>query len=391
LNVAVVAVVDAVVEVLESDGWKGWGIASPEQFVSWKCGMSRHRAHGLVRVAQRREELPACWALFAEGRLTEDAMVRIARRVPAAHDAQTAGLAAQLTIPQLTRLLSSLPPLDPPPGADERERQRRVQLHTHADGWGEGTFVLPPDEWAVLEAGLTAARDAELRDRKDLPVDAEVPDGEARTVDWADAMVRMASEACDALDSTFQRTGHRGQRHQVVLHRQVHDDGAIGPGRLHLGDYVADAIVRYLSCDADATEVRLRGTRLAGIQPAERAPNRRLRRYLEHRDGGCTFPLCTQRRWLHAHHLWHWEDGGPTVAWNLLCVCPLHHRQLHHGDITVDGDPEQGTIVFYDKWGQAIGPPDHGPHQVPTPSRPPKPTYQPPAGERLDLRWFAWS
>jgi hypothetical protein len=361
--------------------------------VSWKANVSHHRAQGFVAIARRRGELPACWGLFAEGRLTEDTMVRIAKRVPASSDEQMAGLAPWLTIPQLTKLLSALPPLAEPgaPKPYSAGRERSVRLQTHGDGWGELRALLPPDDWAVVEVALAAARDAELRDRKDLPVDAEVADGEARKVDWADAVVRMASEACDGLDAAFQRTGHRGQRHQVVLHRQVADDGTVGPGRFHLGGYVSDAIVRFLSCDADVTEITMHGQRLAGIHPAERAPNRRLRRYLEQRDGGCTFPLCLQRRWLHAHHLWHWEDGGPTTAWNLLCVCPRHHRQLHHGEITVEGDPEAGTIVFRDQWGQAIGPPDLGPHQVPPPTQPHELTYLPPTGERLDTRWFAWS
>lgn len=37
-----------------------------------------------MRIARRIDELPACWALFEARRLTEDAMVRIACRVPAA-------------------------------------------------------------------------------------------------------------------------------------------------------------------------------------------------------------------------------------------------------------------------------------------------------------------
>jgi hypothetical protein len=391
MNLEVVAIVEVIVELLVTGAWAGVGIGSPEHFVSWKAGMSKHRARGLVQIARRREEIPACFALFAEGRLSEDTMVRIARRVSTERDVQVAGLAPAMTIPQLSKLLSSLPPLADPDGPPPRERTRSVGLHTHGDGWGELSAQLPPDEWELVKTGLAAARDAVLRDRKDLPVDAEVAPGEARQVDWADAMVRMADEACDALDSEFQRTGRRGERNQVVLHRQVHGDGTLGQGRFHLGEYVSDALARYLSCDAQVVEVTYRGRRLAGINPAERTPNRRLRRYLEQRDGGCAHPLCMQRRWLHAHHLWHWEDGGPTVAWNLLCLCPLHHRAVHHGEITVEGDPEQGTIVFRDQWGQAIGPPPLGPQQVPPPTQPLELTYLPPTGERFETRWFAWN
>jgi hypothetical protein len=239
-------------------------------------------------------------------------------------------------------------------------------------------------------AGATAGRDAEFRDRADLPADAEVADVEARQISWADGLVRMASEATDALDATFQRTGYRGERHQVVLHHDLDAHGGYGPGQLHLGGHVTDALARYLACDAKVLVYLYRDGKLVGITPSERTPNRRQRRYLERRDGGCAHPLCGQRRWLHAHHLQHWEDGGPTIAANLVCLCPLHHRQLHHGDFTIHGDPEAGTLRFTDRHGRAIEPPRFGAHQLPPPANPTAPSYEAPSHERLDAQAFAW-
>jgi hypothetical protein len=34
-------------------------------------------------------------------------------------------------------------------------------------------------------------------------------------------------------------------------------------------------------------------------------------------------------RWLHAHHVVHWADGGPTDADNLILLCGYHHRLVH--------------------------------------------------------------
>ena len=200
----------------------------------------------------------------------------------------------------------------------------------------------------------------------------------------------MASEAADALDATFQRTGYRGERHQVVLHHDLDADGHYGPGQLHLGGHVTDAVARYLACDARVIVNLYRGGKLVGITPSERTPNRRLRRYLERRDGGCAHPLCGQRRWLHAHHLQHWEDGGPTIALNLVCLCPLHHRQLHHGDFTIHGDPEAGTLRFADRFGRAIEPPGFGADQLPPPANPNASSYEAPSHERLTAQAFAW-
>ncbi|HEX6239003.1 MAG TPA: DUF222 domain-containing protein, partial [Acidimicrobiales bacterium] len=145
VNAAVARLVAALRVLLVTDGWVGAGIRSPEHWVMWKAGVSRSRAEGLVRIARRAGELPACWALFTAGRLGEDAMARIARRVPACRDAEVAALAPQLLIPQLDRLLRSLP--EAPDGTDRpvAEPERVCQLRERPDGWLRGEFCLPPD------------------------------------------------------------------------------------------------------------------------------------------------------------------------------------------------------------------------------------------------------
>ena len=388
INLATVALVDAIAYVLDHDGWVGHGIESPEHWVTWKAGVGKHRAKGLVAIARRREELPACWALFRDGRLTEDAMARIAKRVPAAYDDQVARLAPDYLISQLTRTLNSLPPLEPPEPVPNRERYHRRS--TSADGWTQGEYCLPPDEAAAFNLGLDAARDAEYRDRNDLPDDAEVTDGQRRGIDLADALLRMASDATDALDAHLERTGVRGDRYQVVLHHHLDRDGRMGPGRLHLGAWLDAPTARYLACDAQVIAMAHRAGQLLGINPTERTANRRLRRYLEDRDGGCVDPACQQRRNLHAHHLQHWEDDGPTIPSNLVSLCRRHHRALHHGEWSISGDPEAGTLEFRDARGQPLQPPPLGADPLPPPS-PERLTYRQPYGGRLRAVELSWN
>ncbi|HEX6422813.1 MAG TPA: DUF222 domain-containing protein [Acidimicrobiales bacterium] len=357
VNAAVARLVAAVRVLLEADGWAGRGIRSPEHWLTWKAGISRARAEGLVCIARRAGDLPACWSLFEQGRLGEDAMVRIARRVPAARDAQVAALAPQLLIAQLDRLLRSLPDQPGGEGQSRPEPERMCRLRQRPDGWLRGEFCLPPDEAAVVDAGLTAARDAEFRDRSPEASEDDPADAGRRGVSWADGLVRMARVATDALDATLQRTGQPGDRHHVVLHHDVDPDGTLRPGQLELGAVVPDAIARYLACDATVQVYTYRLGRLVGIHPAQRTPNRALRHYLARRDQGCIRPVCTQRRWLHAHHITHWQDGGPTVAANLLLLCPYHHRALHTGEFRIVGDPEAGTLCFLDRFGRPIAPP----------------------------------
>jgi hypothetical protein len=390
MNLAVAELVATIRLLLDTDGWAGSGIRSPEHWVTWQAGMSSRRAGNLVRIARRVHELPACWGLVQAGRLTEDAMVRIARRVPAERDAEVAAWAPGMLISQLDRVLKACPDLpdpdqDPPPDPDARRRQLR--LDTRADGWGRGDFSLPPDEMALLRAGLERARDAEFRDRNGLDGDAEVTS--AGSVTWADALVRLASEGLDALDPTLARTGRRGERCKVVLHHDVDPHGSLGPGQLHLGSVIPDTVARYLSCDAEVLVASYRAGQLIGLHPTERTVSRHLRRVIERRDQGCAHPLCSQTRWLHVHHIVHWSNGGLTTPQNLLCLCPRHHRDLHHGDLSIEGDPDSGTLRFVDASGRPIEPPEHG---SPQPLRPGEPTpFTPPFGERLDGRWFSWN
>ena len=172
VNVAVARLVAAVRVLLDTDGWEGVGIQSPEHWLCWKAGVARPRAEGLVAIARRVAELPACWALFTAGRLGEDSMVRIARRVPPSRDAEVAALAPTLLIAQLDRLLRSLP--EQPDGSDRPPApvpERMLRLRDRHDGWLRGEFCLPPDEGAVFRLGVTAGRDAEFRDRNNLDDD----------------------------------------------------------------------------------------------------------------------------------------------------------------------------------------------------------------------------
>jgi hypothetical protein len=397
VNVAVARLVAAVQGLLDTDGWEGIGIQSPEHWLCWKAGISRPRAEGLVTIARRLRDLPECWAAFAAGRLGEDAMVRIARRVPTSRDTEVAALAPSLLIAQLDRLLRSLP--EEPGGTEPRpEPERMLRLHDGRDGWLRGRFCLPADEGALVRLGLTSARDAEFRDRNDLPdphPDADPdPDQAAgtRSVSWADGLVRLASEAADALDPTLRRTGQRGERNTVVLHIDVEPDGTLGPAQLDMGPVVPDPMARFLSCDAQIQVMAYRLGQLIGIHPTQRTPNRAMRRYLARRDQGCTHPLCTQRLWLHAHHIRYWEHGGPTEPHNLVLLCPRHHRALHLGQFSIEGDPEAGTLRFLDPFGHPIEPPppDPPPGTAP-PDGDPRSPYTPPLAERLTADTFAWN
>ena len=64
------------------------------------------------------------------------------------------------------------------------------------------------------------------------------------------------------------------------------------------------------------------GRKTRSIPPA-------IRRALKRRDGGCRFSVRTCQRFVDAHHIQHWADGGETKMDNLILLCRRHHRLLH--------------------------------------------------------------
>ena len=87
---------------------------------------------------------------------------------------------------------------------------------------------------------------------------------------------------------------------------------------------------------------------------------------------------------MHAHHLQHWEDGGPTELWNLALLCPLPHR-VHHRKLITIRDPGDDVTVT-DRSGRVLD----GSSVARPPNQPPPAgvPYVGPTGERAQWQWY---
>jgi predicted restriction endonuclease len=90
--------------------------------------------------------------------------------------------------------------------------------------------------------------------------------------------------------------------------------------------------VKRLACDASLVIVTEdeRGTPL-NVGRKQRVVSTPLRRAVLARDRHCTFPGCHRTRFVEAHHVHHWVEGGETSVDNLLLLCSYHHRLLPEG------------------------------------------------------------
>jgi len=93
--------------------------------------------------------------------------------------------------------------------------------------------------------------------------------------------------------------------------------------------------VRRLCCDGAVVPVIERDGRPLDVGRKQRAVSTGIRRALLARDRTCTFPGCHHERFLEAHHVHHWADGGETSLENLLLVCSHHHTLIHEGGFSV--------------------------------------------------------
>ncbi|AQT81369.1 hypothetical protein B1R94_22115 [Mycolicibacterium litorale] len=367
-------IVQIVAELDRDDLCGATGVRSMPALVAWKLGTSSANAHTITTVAHRIEEFPRCTAALCDGQLSLDQVGVIAARAGDGSDEHYAQLAAVATVSQLRTALK----LEPRPDSDPRPEPRRALTKSSTDSSTSWRITVPHDEAAIVEAALASHLDALITDwkREHDPAHTVVSEQRAPVPTAVDAFIRLVEAGWDA---EVARRPH-GQHTTVV----VHVDMATRAAALHLGPLLSDAERQYLTCDATCEVWFERAGQPLGAGRTTRTVNRRLRRALEHRDHCCVVPGCHATRGLHAHHIEHWEDGGPTELANLVLLCPFHHRAHHRGLITITGPAHRLTVT--DDTGQPLHPGSLAqPPQHPPPAVPPCPG---PTGERAHWWWY---
>ncbi|GAS99235.1 protein of unknown function DUF222/HNH endonuclease [Mycolicibacterium canariasense] len=339
------------------------GARSINALVAWKTGMSERNAEVMVAVAHRLDDFPRCAEGMREGKLSLDQVGVIAERAADGSDEHYAELALSATVSQL-RTAINFAPRPQPKGKPEPEPQITKTEH------GEYTtyrITLPRLDAAKLDAAVQSRHDALIAehaadDGTDFPT-------------RVDAFMSLVEAGWD----TDAAARPHGQHTTVIVHVDVDR-----PAALHLGPILTDQERNYLLCDATCEVWFERHGRPIGAGRSTRTISRRLRRALEHRDRHCVVPGCAASRGLHAHHIVHWEDGGPTDLDNLVLLCPRHHRMHHRGQITITGPAHQLAVTDTDGQPLHRGSLAHPP-TTPPPSVNP---YKGPTGERAQWWWY---
>ncbi|HKA86578.1 MAG TPA: DUF222 domain-containing protein [Haliangiales bacterium] len=300
----------------EQEGWARQGAVSCAHWLGWRCGIALGAAREKLRVAHALAQLPLIDAALRDGQLSFSKARAMTRIATPDNEANLLELARQATAAQLEkicRLYGQTQPRDP---AAEEER-RYLRVRDTDDGMVRIEIQLRPDEAArVLKA---------------CDVSAETR---------MDGLVAMA-------EATLR--GDHPDRPPVDV--MVHVDAATLTGRDEQVGIPADT-ARRLLCDAGIVPVLAgedaHGTPLDVGRKTRSVPTA-LRRALVARDVGCRFPGCAHTRYVDAHHVRHWVDGGETTLANTVLLCTRHHTLVHEGGfrVTTDGD----GLRFFDRRG----------------------------------------
>jgi hypothetical protein len=383
-------IVDIVAEIDHDELAGNTGCRSISALVAWKTGVSPRNAEVLATVAHRAAQFPVLTDGLREGRLSLDQVGVIAENAADGSDAHYAHLIENATVSQLRTAVKLEPKPDPKP---EAEPQRSITKTESRDGrYTTYRITVTRMEAAKIDAAVDSQRDRLIADWKrdrdahgeDDPYAGTDPDTTPRMPDLPPPIPTTVDAFMALIDAgwdTDVAARPHGQRTTVAVHLDIDNSAA----HLHLGSLLTDAERREMLCDTTCEVWFERRGRVIGSGRATRTVSRRLRRALEHRDHGtCVVPGCGSTRGLHAHHIVHWEDGGPTELWNLVLVCPYHHRMHHQGDITITGPAHD--LVVTDRRGTRLT--NRSLARPPTQPPPGVAPYRGPTGERAQWWWY---
>jgi hypothetical protein len=326
-------------------------------WLSWKCGDSLHTAREKVRVARGLELLPQTSAAFGRGELSYSKVRALSRIATAETESDLLVMATHETGAGVDRIVSGVrSAMDTADSEDDAARlawySRRVERSSGKPGQGEIEVLLPVDSADIVYAAIRA-----------------------------DALVQICERVLAELGADVVERGDVGRLSMVVELEALTEDST-GASECTLdGRRVAREVARRWACDVRIDTLVEQASAAVGerhgrdIGRTSRVVPRRLRRAMLRRDHHmCRFPGCGATAWLHAHHIQHWADHGPTDLNNLISVCSFHHHLIHEGGFNVsisdhrvhwtDPDNEQLLIEPVDGTFDPHRHPDIGPNTI---------------------------
>jgi hypothetical protein len=337
-------------------GWADGKLHSCAHWLNFKVGLNLGAARERVRVAHALGNLPKIAASMARGELSYSKVRALTRIACDVNEDGLLMIALHGTAHHVEKLVRCYRRAE---HAEELARESRQEEKCGLTYWFDSDGSL------VFHGRLPAVAGAAFRKAVDAAMEA-IPSHEPisptkRPFDWDNPKepeitlrtygARRANALALIAESYLQNgpaTQTTADRYQIVVHVDAATLKDYKDGRCEIehGPTVPVETARRLSCDSSLMRIVENGEgepldvgrKTRSIPPA-------LRRALNARDSGCRFPGCTFQRYVDAHHIEHWADGGETKLSNLITLCRAHHRMVHRGEIVIKAG-ENGAWLF---------------------------------------------
>jgi len=316
-------------------GWKAYHFNSCAEWLNMKCGISPGTAREKIRVANALFDLTATSLAFQKGDLSYSKARALTRIATPQNEEQLLDYAIPATALQVEnhcRELRNVQRNSSTADANRLHQQRYLSRSLHGDGSMTISVELPRESGElVMKALELALKEMELGTDTFQGEKCISETEESHVAKQADALVQMAKGYL---------AGGKGKHSSTADHYQVmvHVDEEVlrhAPSEKSKSDLPCETI-RRLCCDSGVVVVTQdkKGNPL-NVSRKHRVVQPPLKRALLARDKCCRFPGCTHEKWLDAHHVEHWADGGETSLDNTILLCSKHHRLLHEGGFRI--------------------------------------------------------
>ncbi len=295
------------------------GCRTMREWLAGRLDISGESASRIASTAKRLEDQPGLARRVMSGEITFDRAEALSRIPDAEHDDRLSGV----DIRGLNRIAA---------------RHRRNEWDNGRESHRSQYLAIQPnlDEsswkmWALLDSYSGSVVDKVLTEAADtIP---ELPDGTRPGLGYRRAVA--LTTICEERRPTSLST--------PLITVFVDDEGA----EVASGTAVGPQILDRIACAASLEVIRTSDGRPLSMGRRSRIIPDRLRRFVLHRDGGCTADGCPSRYRLEAHHKVPWSEGGPTDPENLTTLCWFHHHVVIHGwGFRIDDRLGPGRIRF---------------------------------------------
>jgi hypothetical protein len=360
IHAATFRLLEVLREYDENKGWHGKGLISCAHWLNWKCGIGLGAGREKIRVAHALKDLPRISEEFRLGKVSYSkvrAMTRVATEKNEDYLLSIARYGTAVHVERVVRQYRRIKRCEALAQENDHHDHRELHWHTDDEGYWVIRGRLTAEQGALVQSVLEQALDERFREERDVPagISTVASDDDYQlqpiAIRRADALVRLAE------GYSASARGPTGDRFMVHVHTDMATlkaDGTGGEAELEGAGNIAAETARRVSCDAGVVhwldqnngEPLSIGRKSRTIPPA-------IRRALQRRDRGCRFLGCSNHRFVDAHHIVHWADGGETAVENLVLMCRHHHRLVHESGYGITRTSE-GAIEFSSPTGIII-------------------------------------